>query len=411
MKRYWKMAISCILTASLAALGCAGEVEPPKGEKNLAPAEMILPYAQYSAETYLKPFWYTREIYHETVMFVGEDDEARLLYDADEILSVLNYGLNVSYEEGSDWTYRNGIFKRTVSSAIPYWQLDEYYRTEPDAYTIGVDKSKLTVSLEGDRYLKYGEQDTFTKKQIAVTYTHSEPWEGPVPAGKSDRLPNALAKIKGGETVNLLFYGDSISTGCNASGTAQGGNVSPFAPSFPEMVCTYLKERYRADVICENTAVGGKNTAWGQQNLDSAVIAHEPDLVVIGFGMNDRATAVETYSAGIEDMIVRIRRALPSAEIVLLATMLPNYEADANWFGNQESFASALLALEAAYPFVAVANVTEMHRALFEAGKRYRDVTGNNINHPNDFVVRLYAQVILKTMLGADFCDEIYTDR
>ena len=49
-----------------------------------------------------------------------------------------------------------------------------------------------------------------------------------------------------------------------------------------------------------------------------------------------------------------------------------------------------------------------MHKALFEAGKRYRDVTGNNINHPNDFVVRLYAQVLLKTVFGNDFCEEIY---
>ena len=34
-------------------------------------------------------------------------------------------------------------------------------------------------------------------------------------------------------------------------------------------------------------------------------------------------------------------------------------------------------------------------------------MTGNNINHPNDFVARLYAQVILKTMLGGEYCDEI----
>ena len=59
--------------------------------------------------------------------------------------------------------------------------------------------------------------------------------------------------------------------------------------------------------------------------------------------------------------------------------------------------------LEEKYDFVGVANVTEMHKAMFDAGKRYRDLTGNNINHPNDFVVRLYAQVILKTLLGQDF--------
>ena len=95
---------------------------------------------------------------------------------------------------------------------------------------------------------------------------------------------------------------------------------------------------------------------------------------------------------------------MPDTEIMLIATMLPNYEADSNWCGNQEAFADELLSIERDYPYVSVANVTEMHKALFGRGKRYRDVTGNNINHPNDFVVRLYAQVLLKTMLGDAFC-------
>ena len=93
---------------------------------------------------------------------------------------------------------------------------------------------------------------------------------------------------------------------------------------------------------------------------------------------------------------------------MLIATMLPNYEAKSDWNYNQKLFAPKLLELEAKYDFVGVANVTEMHQALFDADKRYRDVTGNNINHPNDFVVRLYAQVLLKTMLGTDFVSEVF---
>ena len=32
--------------------------------------------------------------------------------------------------------------------------------------------------------------------------------------------------------------------------------------------------------------------------------------------------------------------------------------------------------------------------------KRFRDYTGNNINHPNDFMSRLYAQVMVETVFG-----------
>jgi hypothetical protein len=49
---------------------------------------------------------------------------------------------------------------------------------------------------------------------------------------------------------------------------------------------------------------------------------------------------------------------------------------------------------------VAVADMTQIHWDILATGKRYRDMTGNNINHPNDFIARIYAKVILKTLLG-----------
>jgi hypothetical protein len=64
-------------------------------------------------------------------------------------------------------------------------------------------------------------------------------------------------------------------------------------------------------------------------------------------------------------------------------------------------FEKILLSLEEKYP-LAVADLTQMHADLLLAGKRYRDMTGNNINHPNDYLIRVYAQVILKTLIGKD---------
>lgn len=132
-------------------------------------------------------------------MFVGEDDEARLLYDADDIIAVLSYGLDMRYEKDRDYTYENGVFKRTADSAIPYWETDDYYRISPDSYSIGVDKSKLNIELSGDRYLKYGEQDTFTSKQIAVIYTHSAVGRGLFRRGKARSFPRLSQKLKRGK--------------------------------------------------------------------------------------------------------------------------------------------------------------------------------------------------------------------
>ena len=41
--------------------------------------------------------------------------------------------------------------------------------------------------------------------------------------------------------------------------------------------------------------------------------------------------------------------------------------------------------------------MTGMHHALLKR-KLFRDMTGNNVNHPNDFLARVYAQTILAVL-------------
>jgi hypothetical protein len=50
--------------------------------------------------------------------------------------------------------------------------------------------------------------------------------------------------------------------------------------------------------------------------------------------------------------------------------------------------------------------VYSTYQQLFAMGKNSRDILSNNVNHPNDFGVRVYAQVVLKTLLGSEYCDE-----
>jgi acyl-CoA thioesterase I len=50
---------------------------------------------------------------------------------------------------------------------------------------------------------------------------------------------------------------------------------------------------------------------------------------------------------------------------------------------------------------VVLADVTTLWTQLL-ARKSYYDVTGNGLNHPNDFGHRLYAQVILAQLVERD---------
>ena len=79
-------------------------------------------------------------------------------------------------------------------------------------------------------------------------------------------------------------------------------------------------------------------------------------------------------------------------EFILTATMLPNqYVGTA--YKNQPLYEEPLSQL--AGEGVAFLNMTQTHRDLLRY-KRFVDMTGDNMYHPNDFLVRWYAQEALK---------------
>ena len=352
----------------------------------------------YDVDTYVLPIWEGDTVYYETAMFMGETGECALLYSPKKILGVYDYGLQKEYVEGIDYVVTGKTIQRLQGGSMPYANFEDIYSATPGQYEIAVEKSRCPDYTVGREYMTYGETDTYTKKQFAISYQHDGVWTGKIPQGKAQRFSNTLNLLAGKKSLKVVFYGDSITTGCNSSGTDLGGNVPPYADSFPVMIQKKLQNLYGAEVNVRNVAVGGWATVNGLDAFNQRVLAESADLMILAYGMNDRGTPTERYKAMIADMVCRFKEFNPNGEVVLIAPMLPNVETD--WLKNQPLFAEKLYELEEEYPFVAVADMTQMHKDVLASGKRYRDMTGNNINHPNDFIARVYAQVILKTLLG-----------
>ena len=403
-----------LLLAVLTAFGftACGDPPPPEPEEKgvLAVREQALrEYTSYNRETYLRPYWNSREIYNETVPFVGENDSASLLYTPSEIVSVRNFGLDIEYKLNEDYVIENGKIKRTANSKIPYMKVNDYYlKVAPSGTILNLDKSAVSEEMlpliSGPRWLKYGETNTFTKYQIAVTYKHDQPWEYDMVKGYEKEFSKFITKLENKEDAKVLFFGDSITVGCNASGSDRGGNVSPYCEIWAKMVTNYLNDKYGVELGYVNTAIGGTNTKSGLDRFDDDVLAHNPDLLVIAYGMNDRTTSEQNYKSYIEQMIEKYHAHNPDGCVLLVSPMLPNPECS-DWNKNQTKWENILSQIANAEEndFCALAPVTYMNKCLMQSGKRYRDFTGNNVNHPNDFVVRLYAQVVLKTLLGDAF--------
>lgn len=338
-------------------------------------------------ESYMEPVWEGTTAYEESVWPVAEQDgtvkDIPLLYRADRILSVQNLARTVTYQQGKDYILADGKLRIPKDSSIPVTSYDTFH------------PSNGMFSDGNGGYVYWEEGTGIVTRQIYVTYQHSDFWEGEKPVDKSSLLPKTIQRLENRQDLKIVFYGDSITEGYNTSGFV---NTAPYMPKWSALVTEYLKKAYPFSNITEvNTGLSGQDTRWGVQNITERVTDHDPDLAVLAFGMNDGGQrSAEEYVANLQAMIEAIHAKNPDCEIVLVSTTLPNPDAPGVQ-GEHEAYEEPMLAME--QEGIVVANMTAMHKALIEK-KTFRDMTGNNINHPNDYLARIYGQVVYQTAFG-----------
>ncbi len=337
-------------------------------------------------ENWLEPFWQSDIMVDESVMMVSNAQgvpEAVLLFEPLRIVAVKSARLDVEYEEGVDWRYADGHLQLLPVSRAPYVTCEELH----------------PASEDGGTGLLWHEGHWFHDRQLAVTYTHApDAWRGPVPAEEEANMARTLAKLRSGQPLKVVLYGDSIAEGYNASGfVSQDKQVPPYMPSWGELIAWRLGKIYRSEIAFRNAALACKDTRWGVEHTRILVAKEIPDLVILAFGMNDGSAnhAPAAFIANIRAMMDEVREGNPAAEFMLVSPMLPNPASSA--VGLQEAYEEPLrqLAMEEGTAFV---NMTGVHRELLKR-KRYPDMTGNHVNHPNDYLMRWYAQQVSGNLL------------
>lgn len=345
-----------------------------------------------SAATYdvLHPFWAETTIDREPLLFVKAEGNslptARLLLQPSAIVAVTSGDGSATYEAGRDYTVDlpTGVLTLTKESRIPSKEMAELFPSKGTPHSFGVTKT-------GSSSIFFAEGGAvFQGLQVNVTYKTKAKWNGYIPQSAQKELPLTFAKLRSQKPLKVVVLGDSISHGACASGTFHG---PPFQPPYAVLVQQALAAKYHSDVSLINLAVGGKTSEWGADQA-RAVAKEDADLVILAFGMNDATFEVSPaeYRAHLRTIMEQVKAKNPSAEFILVATMTGNPD----WAKADEHLYSAyrkdLLDMEG--PGVAVADMTKMWRDLLKL-KRFTDLTGNGINHPNDFGHRVYAAVIL----------------
>lgn len=348
----------------------------------------------------LRPVWKGGQIFRETFACVEDGGlcSAPFLLEPEEIIKVESYDQTQCFEAGRDWYVEAGRLCLTGDSRIPHTGWETFYYASLEEAQKGQDGGAVKldfgpVAVSDGRFLNLnaiGNPEFVTRWQIAVTYEAKEEWKGWRPVSRIARLPRVYGKLKRKEKVRIVLYGDSISCGCDCSGLY---GLEPGQPLWPELLMESLRDYYKTDIEFINTSAGGKDTQWAIENAAERAASYKPDLVLLGFGMNDRCTGSE-YRERTKCLLNAIRRESPQTEFVLIATTLPNPLADTDpmhFCAHQGEYARSLRLL--CGQGIVLADVQDVQRTMMER-KRYLDLTGNLLNHPNDYLARVQAQVL-----------------
>lgn len=324
------------------------------------------------------PFWKSGEVWGETVF--PNQVRLPLLAEPGSKPDVYNGLRTTAYTE-------DDFFVKDDKLLLAYQMAD---RVISNSVLYPKDKvsakGRVFKSRKGG-FLLGPEGTWFQKRQLSVDYSFDpDTWRGPKPEFEPELLPRTLEKLKKKEPLKVVFYGDSITMGANA--TAVVGEP-PYQWSWSTLIIEALRSRYDGTIEWINAALGGTTAEWGQKNAEALLAPYEPDLVVIAFGMNGSITPKD-FGQMVESMMGTVRAVNPEAEFILVHAMQPN----SDWKGLSlyQKYGAVMKKLQ--QPGVLFADVWSMHEALIER-KRYVDMTANHVNHPNDFLIRIYAQVIL----------------
>ncbi len=223
--------------------------------------------------------------------------------------------------------------------------------------------------------------------------------EPPKPAvsAAEQRIPRALAKLRAGQPLRILAWGDSVTVGTYLP--------DPARERWQEQFVARLKERFpQAKIELITEAWGGRNTGsylaeppGAEHNYQEKVLAVKPDLVISEF-VNDAGLTPEQVEERYSRFLADFRRI--GAEWIILT---PHYVRP-DWMGltrerdvdeDPRPYVAGLRRFAAKHG-VALADASLRYGRLWRQGIPYSALMLNSINHPDARGMRLFADALME---------------
>lgn len=271
----------------------------------------------------------------------------------------------VIYQEDKDYTvdYQNGTIKRTSGSRIPD------YSAHPLSGKENFDETDFGTA----------EQWSNNKYLVFVDYNSNDSVDFAVAKDIKSKIPGSIEKLKSGDSLHILWYGNSVSA---------GGEASAPDLSFTSRFEHYLGTVYpKAKIKSVNISIPGYGTPEAVAWFDDRFRDQKADLVIVGFGLNDQCDigsahcSPEQFAQNLDILARKIQDSI-KAEVIFHSEFPPN----SRWVHNthkMDEFAAASRNVAAATNSAYVAVYESWMNVLKR--KNEEALLANNINHPNDF--------------------------
>lgn len=329
------------------------------------------------------------EVTGESILF-RRGEPGMLLCAPERILRVYSPLTGEVFTPGRDYEWEPG--RRTVfrpaGSRMPE---AEWVMTPPGTPGVVVYPEKnCTVMPRGRNgmLIRLGPADWYASHRVEVDYlTREELPSLPEPLRRPERF---IAKLRRRETVVVSVVGDSITVGWNSTAVVK---CPPFSPPYIEQAVADLRESFGGEIVLRNHAISGTGTAKAMELRDQWGADHA-DLLVVAYGMNDLSSRKPAEYARMIAEIIQAKKALdPESEILLVASMPRNPDWEPELYIPHGEYAGVLHGIAATREDTSVADVHALWCAI-QARKSYYDLTGNGVNHANDYGHRIYAAAV-----------------
>lgn len=330
------------------------------------------------------PAWESRHIENEIIVFTEKDGliSAGLAFDNPRNAVIKDREGNV-LKKNVDYIVKGNSVILLNDSLFFYkseWLLNknvpEYVKNENEQYNI---KDTLLISPEFLRKTQFtAEYDCDRSDFPQIIY--------------KGNLEKTARKISRKQPLTVVLFGDSISNAANSSWDMGFENYAHWMDRVKENVKKYCG----AEIIVKNISRSGYGTEWALSAYKEKFNDIKADLVIIAFGMNDGNLGAERFAKNVAELQQGIESIEKNAEFIVVSSPLANKNC-CEIFGQKEQF-SALYAV-----FCDITTLIDMGSVseFLLKRKNYVEISGNNLNHPNDFFYEFYTSAISKVLIDS----------